>query len=366
MDDKFSTDSDGGQQPAGDNKGKQNALLVVLLVLVGAFTYIYFFTGLIRPVPEQKVAQAPAAAQVTKKPLPPPDGAPAKADAGAAEANKDAAVPAVKPEPAQTPPAAAPAAVAAAKPAVQETARPKAADEAQSAVKKPLSAVGKAGEKKAEQAEKKQPAAAESKPSPAGAAGKKPAEVKKPVEKPADPATAVAKVKKDEQKPAKKAAVAAPGAVAGNGKWTVLVGNYVLEEAMAPDLALVRKAGLEAYVVPAARKKTQMNRLMLAEFADRESALAELAKLKLLTADAFMVDSAGTYIVYAGSYLLDARAASEKARLAAEGFKLTVKRIEVSIPTKNLTAGSFASKSAAEDALKKLRAAGVKASLTRQ
>jgi hypothetical protein len=70
MDDKFSTDSDGGQQPAGDNKGKQNALLVVLLVLVGAFTYIYFFTGLIRPVPEQKVAQAPAAAQVTKKPLP--------------------------------------------------------------------------------------------------------------------------------------------------------------------------------------------------------------------------------------------------------------------------------------------------------
>ena len=64
--------------------------------------------------------------------------------------------------------------------------------------------------------------------------------------------------------------------------------------------------------------------------------------------------------------LLGTRAASEKERLAADGFKLTVRRVDVSIPTKNLTAGSFAEKSAAEGVLKKLRAAGVKATLTRQ
>jgi cell division septation protein DedD len=384
MDIKFSKDPAGSQQAAGENKGKQNVLLAVLLVLVGVFAYIYFFTGLIKPLPEQKAAEAPAALQVAKQPLPATDGAPAKADAGAAK--KDAAAPAVKPVPVQAPPVAAPAPVAPAKPAVQETAKAKEelkdSAEAQPSVKKPLPAVGKAGAKQPAPVEKKEPVAAASKPAPvekkepvatagkpapapAPAAEKKPAEVKKPVEKPAAAVTPVAKVKKAPQKPVKKEA-AAPVKVAGSGNWTVLVGNYVLEESMATDLARVRKAGQEAFIVPGARKKSHMNRLLLAEFTDRDSAQAELARLKRSTADAFMVDNAGMHVVYAGSYLLDARAASEKERLAAAGFKLTVKSADVSIPTKNLTAGSFAEKSAAEEVLKKLRAAGVKATLTRQ
>ena len=145
----------------------------------------------------------------------------------------------------------------------------------------------------------------------------------------------------------------------------MLVGNYVLEEELANDLARVRKAGLEASVVPGTPKKTHMNRLLLAEFTDRDSAQTELARLKKVTADAFIIDSAGMHSVYAGSYLLDSRAASEKERLAAAGFNLTVKRVDVSVPTKNLTAGSFTEKSAAEQALKKLRAADVKATVTR-
>lgn len=365
MDIKFSKDSADSQQAAGDNKGKQNILLVVLLVLVGGFAYIYFFTGLINPTPEQKVAEAPAPSQVAKKPLPSPEGAPPKADAG--DAKKDAAAPAVKPEPAQVPPAPAPA--VAVKPAGQEAAKakdePKVAEGAQTAVKKPLPGVDKAGAKKPVPVEKKQPLVAESKPLPAKAAEKKPADVKKPAEKQVAAVPPVAKVKKAQQRPVKKEAVT-PAKVAGSGPWTVLVGNYVLEEAMATDLARVRKAGLEAYIVPGAQKKAHMNRLLLAEFTDRDSAQAELAKLKRLTADAFMIDSAGMHVVYAGSYLLDTRAASEKERLAAAGFKLTVKHVDVSIPTKNLTAGSYAEKSAAEDVLKKLRAADVRASLTRQ
>ncbi|MBL0224963.1 MAG: SPOR domain-containing protein [Geobacteraceae bacterium] len=364
MDIKFSKDSTEGQQAGADKKGSQNILLVVLLVLVCAFGYIYFFTGLIKPETEQKSAQAPVP-QVEKKPLPSADGSPAQAGAG--DAKKDATTtPDVKPEPAAAP-AAAPAPVAAAKPAAKE-----AAEEAQIAVKKPLPGVGKADAKKPAPVEKKQPAVAENKPQPVKEVEKKPIEVKKPVEvkKPAEkaalPAVASVKVKKDVQKPAKKETVTAPATVAGSGNWTVLVGNYVLEEAMATDLARVRKAGLEAFIVPGAQKKSHMNRLLLAEFTDRDSAQAELAKLKRVTADAFMGDNAGMHVVYAGSYLLDTRAASEKERLAAAGFKLTVKRVEVSIPTKNLTAGSFAEKSAAEEVQKKLRVAGVKASLSRQ
>ena len=367
MDIKFSKDSADSTQASADNKGKQNLLLIVLLVLVGAFAYIYLFTGLIKPMSEQKLAEAPSAAsQVTKKPLPVPDGEPAKADGAAGELGKDAAVP--------VPPAAVPAPLAPAKPAVQETAKakeaPKTAEEAQSSVKNPLPVAGKAGTKKTapveklKAADKKQPVVAGSKPLPAKQAEKKPAEVKKPVEKQAPAVAAVAKVKKDIQKPAKKE-VGVIGTVAGSGDWVVLVGNYVLEEAMATDLARVRKAGLEAFIVPGHLKKTNMNRLLLAEYTDRDSAQAELAKLKRLAADAFVIEKAGMHYVYAGSYLLDTRAASEKERLSAAGFKLTLKRVDVSIPTKNLTAGSFAEKSAADNVLKKLRAAGVKATLSR-
>jgi cell division septation protein DedD len=257
----------------------------------------------------------------------------------------------------------------AAKPVVKEAAKPKeelkVAEEALPAVKKPLPVAGKAGAKKTAPIEKKQPAVAENKPLPAQEGQQKVADVKKPVEKQAAAVTAVAKVKKAQQKPVKKA-VAASAKVAGSGHWTVLVGNYVLEEAMAADLARVRKAGLEAYVVPGAKKKTRMNRLLLAEFTDRDSAKAELSKLKRLTADAFIIDNDGMHVLYAGSYMHDSLATSEKERLAAAGFKLTVKHVDVSIPTKNLTAGSFAEKSAAEDVLKKLRAADVKATLSRQ
>ncbi|MBK5275146.1 MAG: SPOR domain-containing protein [Desulfuromonadales bacterium] len=391
MDIKFSKDSAGNQQDAADSKGKQNALLVLLLVLVGGFVYIYFFTGLIKPVKEEKTAEAPPpVSQVTKKALPAVDGAPAKADADG-EVKKDAAAPAVKPLPAPAPPAAAPAPVAAAKPVsaakpvVQEAAKvkeePKLTAEAQPSVKKPLPAAGKADVKKPAPPEKKEPVAAENKAQPAKVDEKKPAEakkpqaakvdekkpadVKKPAEKKAVAVPAVVTAKKEVQKPVKKEP-ADSGKVTGSGPWTVLVGNYVLEEALATDLARVRKAGLDAYVVPGVKKKSHMNRLLLADFTDRDSAQAELTKLKRYTSDAFMIDNAGMHSVYAGSYLLDARAGSEKERLAVAGFKLTVQRVDVSIPSKNLTAGSFAEKSAAEQALKKLRAADVKATLSHQ
>jgi len=92
-------------KPSNDTtaeKGKQNMLLVVLLILVAAFAYLYFFTGLIKPQEAQKPTEAPAP-QVVKMPLPPHDGksdaaAPADSTAGAPGARKNAVAPA-KPEP---------------------------------------------------------------------------------------------------------------------------------------------------------------------------------------------------------------------------------------------------------------------------
>ncbi len=374
MDIKFGKDSNDTRHDAGDGKGKQNALLVVLLLLVGVFAYIYFFTGLIKPAEEKKAGEgAPAATQVAKKPLPPAEGGAAKPEAA----------PAAKPEAAPAPEA---------KPVVPEAPKAKAdqkpADDVQAAVKKPLPsaappapakpaaapapvkpaappAAKPAAAKPAAPPEKKVATVTEAKPQPAKEAEKKPADAKAAPAKPAAVATP-AKPKKEAPKPAKKDAAEAPAKSSGTGDWTVLVGNYILEEALAADLTKVRKAGLPVTVVAGGAKKTHMNRLLLAEYTDREAAQAELAKLKKYTSDAFMIDRAGMHAVYAGSYLLDARAASEKDRLGAAGFKLTMSRVDVSIPSKNLVAGTYADKAAAEETLKKLKAAGLKASLTRQ
>jgi len=369
MDIKFNKDSEGGpQRGVAEEKGKQNVLLVVLLILVAGFGYIYFFTGLIKPTQEQKVAEVPPVSQVVKKPLPSSDGAPLKADAGDSAEKKEAALPAepVKAEPAPAA-AAKPVAKAAAKPAdaVKKSETP------QPAVMKPMPVAAKAGEKKSLPVEKKQPAvaekkqdAAEKKPLPPKNVDKKTAVAKKVVEKSGTAAVILPQPKKEVVKSARKEPAVA-GDAAVSGRWTVLVGNYVLEEALATDLARVRSAGLEAYVVQGGQKKTHMNRLLLAQYTDRAAAQIELDKLKRFTSDAFILDSPGMHSVYAGSYLLDARASSERERLSASGYTLTLKRADVAIPSKNLTAGSFTDKKAAEDVLKKLRAAGVKATLSR-
>ena len=146
--------------------------------------------------------------------------------------------------------------------------------------------------------------------------------------------------------------------------WVLFVGSYMLEDALSADLLMVRKAGLDAAVEPGPKKKTQMNRLLLAEYNDRAEARENLEKLKRCTSDAFIIEQGGKFALYAGSYLLDARAVSEKERLGALGFALTVKRIEVAIPTRRLTAGTFSDKKSADSALKKLKEVGINASLS--
>ena len=317
-------------KPSNDStadKGKQNKLLVVLLFLVAAFAYLYFFTDLIKPQEARKPAEAPAP-QVVKMPLPPRDG---KTTATAPE-----------------------------EPLKPETAKPsKAAPHENKSV---------TPEKKGTAPEAKEPKTAAAKPQPA-AAVKKPATVKENekvakavVRVPAGPSGTT-------KKPApaalhgKQAVKAAPNTE--KGPWTVVAGSYVLADAMASDLARVKGAGLEAAVKDWGRRKTAMIRLLAGEYPTRAEARKELDMLKQFTSDVFILEQGGKYAVYAGSYLLTEGADSEKERLAAAGIKLTIKHAEVSIPAKCLTAGTFSDKKAADAAVKKLKGIGFKATLSR-
>ncbi|MFA7403098.1 MAG: SPOR domain-containing protein [Pelobacteraceae bacterium] len=356
MDFKFSKDSGDSQpQEAPGEKKKQSALLVLLLILVGGFTYLYFFTGLIKTQEVPKTAETPApAAQIVKIPLPAREGetakpvgkTPEKAEEPkpASSASVVAAIPAGKPVAA--PPKAAPAPVQAAKPAqapAKPKEEPKKPEVAKSSDKKPLPAPGadKKGEKAAAvKSDVKKPAATEKKSTP---------DKKKPVsDMPAKPETA-AKVKK-----------AAPES------WSLIVGNYVLEEALSADMGRVRKAGLEPIVKPSVRKKTAMNRLFISESTDRATAQSTLEKLKRLTSDAFVIEQGGRYAVYAGSYLQTEAATSEKERLKAAGYTVTIKHTDIAIPSQTLSAGPFKSKKAAVAALGKLKSAGLKATLAQK
>ena len=337
MEFKFSKGGDENvhAEPSGEKKN-QSAILVLLLLLVGGFSYIYFFTGIIKPEDAPKPAEAPVAAKVVKMPLPPREGVAGKAAEKPTDVKKEAAQ-SVKAEPpkAQTAPVAAPAPTAKApvQPPAKTKEEPKKAESPKPAEKKPAVAV-----KKSEPAK---------------------AEVKKAS---ADIVTKPKSLPVKMEKPVK----AVAGATGSGGSWTILVGTYVLEDALSTDMGRVRKAGFTPVVKPGAHKKSPMNRLFLSEFADRAAAQATLDKLKRHTSDAFILDQAGKHTVYAGSYLLDARAASEMERLNAAGFPVSLKHAEIAIPSQSLTLGPFSDKKTADAALSKLKGAGVKATLSRQ
>jgi cell division septation protein DedD len=350
MEFKFSKDEVENVQtePAAEKK-KQSALLALLLLLVGGFSYVYFFTGIIKPQEASKPVEAPPAAKVVKMPLPTRDGDAGKADAKPADAKKETVSP-----PKEQPPKVVQAAPVAVVPPPAKT-PPQTAAKVKEEPKKVEAPKPKAEPKTAEPAKTvdKKTSVAEKKPEPAKVDAKKVATVTAPVTK--SPTAKAEKAPKDES-----------GSTASGSAWTILVGTYVLEDALSTDMGRVRKAGLNPLVKPGPRKKSAMNRLFLSEFADRDAAKAALDKLKRQTSDAFILDHAGKYTVYAGSYLLDVRAASEMERLGAAGFHVSLKRTEIAIPSKSLTVGPYKNKKAADVALGKLKAAGVKAALSRQ
>jgi len=337
MDIKFSKDSgDSHPQDAPGEKKNQRALLLLLLILVGGFTYLYFFTDLIKPLEVQKAAETtPPAPQIVKIPLPLREGEPAKPDAKApekTEAPKAAATPAAKPAPAP--------------PKLKE--EPKKGEAAKPAEKKlqAVTVTDKKGDKvTVTKGEEKRTAAAAKKPV---VAVKKNVPAKHGMKKP----TSGGQVKPVTAAMTKKATT---------DSWSLVVGNYVLEEALSADMGRVRKAGFVPVIKPSTRKKTDMSRLFVSEFNDRAAAQSTLEKLKRHTSDAFVIEQGGRFVVYAGSYLQTEAVNSEKERLKGAGFATTIRHAEIAIPSNRLSIGPFKSKKEADAALGRLRSAGIKA-----
>ena len=354
MDFKFTKDSNGFQpQPAPSEKKRQTALLLLLLILVGGFSYLYFFTGLIKPLEAEKAAEPVVTAQqVVRMPLPPrkdepaaPHGkVPGKSETPKTEAATPvAAIPSAKPAIVPATPAPAPAAKPAPAP-VKPKEEPKKADTAKPADKgqQKMQVADKKIDKGAVKAAEKatsdhavKPVIADNKSTPAKASKKK-----------TGPAVAAAKASAD--------------------SWTLVVGTYILEEPLSVDIGRVTKAGFEPVVKPSDRKLTAMNRLFVSEFNDRGAALSIVEKLKRFTSDVFVIEHGGKFAVYAGSYLQNEAACAEKTRLKDAGFEVTVRNVDIAIPAQSLSVGPFKSKSDAQTAVGKLNKAGIKATLSQK
>lgn len=326
MDSKLNSETTEGEaQVQPQEKGRQTGMLVLLLLLLGGFGYLYFFTGLIRPQEQPPAPQPPP--QVIKQPLPARDAAPADAAKTAEQKNQPAPAAAapVAPKPTVTKVAAAPV--------------PKAED------KKPV------------------PVKPVAKPEPVKAAiapaVKKPEPVKPAVQvKQAEKSDAEGKAAKSKQtEPLRKAAVAPKK----HGPWTVVAGLYVVEEVLAGDLAKVKKAGFSPLMTSGPKRPVAMNRLFYGEYSSKEEAQQAVEKLQRAAGSGFSAQRGSKHDVYAGSYAVLSGAQAEQQRLAAAGVKVSIKKAQVPLASRKLTAGTFTDRKAADDAVKKLKAAGIAA-----
>jgi ribosomal protein S16 len=142
------------------------------------------------------------------------------------------------------------------------------------------------------------------------------------------------------------------------GRYTLVVGNYVLKSTLGADKVEVEKSGLQTYVQPGTKKSEPMNRLLVAEVSSSQAAQEELAKLKKASKDAFFLRENGKYVIYSGSYFAHDRAAQEQERLRKLGFVPILKKTMVPVSTYSLTAGRFPTREAALKGAERLKKIG--------
>jgi hypothetical protein len=317
MDEKLSKETTGNGAPVKvQEKGKQTGLLILLLLLLGGFGYLYFFTSLIRPQEAPPVPQP--APQVVKQPLPARDAASVNAIKSAAQVVPPAApATAVVPAPPSKVPEPKVAAVPAAKPEVKKAVPP-------------VKSVG-------------QPDSAKAAVVPA----MKKAEPVKPV--------VVAKVEPKKIAPDHKKVVA----IKSGGPWTVVVGLYVVEETLAADLSKVKKTGLTPIMTTGPKRPVTMHRLFYKEFTTREEAQKAVELVRRTAGSGFSIQRGDKHEVFVGSYAVLSGAQAEQQRLSATGVVVSIRKSQVPIASRKLTAGTFTDRKAADDVMKKLKAAGI-------
>lgn len=321
---KSSAEFDGQESKvAGKNKGA----LLVLLILVGGFAYLYFFTSLIVPH-EVPPAVTPVGAPEVKQSMPPklPAQPPVAADAKKTAEVKP--VPAAAPAQPVKPAAVAAPAPAAVKPAAapQAVAKP-ATPPAPAAAKKEVAAPHKNEPKAVKAVEQKSAKPSQKKAEPK--AGKAPAAAVKTVAR-----------KKSES-------------------YTIVVGEFPGGEEAAAAEAKLAKLGMK----PAARQETKktrnMHRLYFGAYTDYEVYSAALDKLRQAAKGAFGIEKDGKYSLYAGSFSSKERAEKEKKDLLAKGFTLQVQQVVLSLSTVRITVGQFSARADADRAAAKMKGEGL-------
>lgn len=329
MDFKFGKKNSGeDDQAAPSEKRSQTGLLLLLLILLGGFGYLYFFTDLIRP--QEQPPPSPPPQQVVKKPLPVRDSA----------ATVASSAPDQK---------------------VEGGGQKQPVDQR----KQPVS-----GELKGSEAAAVAPAATlpEKKVVAKGAAV--PTDVARQAKVPekiseAKPAAQV-KVEPAVTSRAAKPSATAPAAggdgvavPSRNGPWNLVAGLYLVEEILAADIAKVKKAGLNPLLTGGPRRPVTMHRLFYKEYAEKGEGNSGLEQLRSKGGDGFLVQHGGRYELYAGSFALQTGAKEEQRRLAAAGVNVTIRQVQVSLPSRKLSAGMFTDRKLANDALAKLKNAGI-------
>ncbi len=317
------------------NRGRALPILLLLLLILAAGGYLLFYTDLVTRHDQGNKPLAPNASLV-KKPLPPRPGIPA-------EAHEEK--PAVTPQQEKV--------VSTAKTGAGKSAPVKASEQKNlppvKTMKKQISAKTGSEEKlvkltTAKQIEK--PATA----------------IKHAVTSAPDKKTKEPEKKQDEAKQARTAveAVATPG----KGKYTLLIGVYVMQKSMSPEKTKLKSAGLKPEIRKGPKRMEPMNRLLIGRFDSYAEASLESKKLAKATSDTFVLPEKDKFSLYAGSYFEKGRAISEHDRLAKVGIQSEIVQTSVPVNTFRLTAGSFASKELAVREAKRLKKLGLAATVT--
>jgi cell division protein FtsN len=153
------------------------------------------------------------------------------------------------------------------------------------------------------------------------------------------------------------------GDTAETGRYSLKIGEYVLAAAMAEAKKKIQLAGLQPEVKPGSNMKEPMIRLLVSEFPDQNAAKKMLARLHNAKADGFALTSSRGCCVYAGSYSGQEGAERERTRLAALGIKVSLKKLQVSVPVQMLFAGSYATREDALQGAAKLEQLGLKSAV---
>jgi hypothetical protein len=152
---------------------------------------------------------------------------------------------------------------------------------------------------------------------------------------------------------------------AEKGKFTLLIGVFVLEKSMTAVKARLKSAGLPPVISKGSKKIEPMNRLFVAVFNSRPEAMEELLKLRKFTGDAFILPEEDKYKLYAGSYFTKGRAESELNRLTGQGVKPVLQKTDAPVSTMRLTAGNFSTRKEAEAEVLHLKKLGITASIVK-